>query len=85
MYIIARLLLGFGIAFCIINGSSMLGELGYPKERATLTALFNSSYYVGSITAAGITMGTNFIAGDSSWRVPSYLQMVPSTIQLALV
>lgn len=59
MYIVARMILGFGIPFCIISGSAMLGELGYPKERPFLTALFNSSYFIGSLTAAAITMGTN--------------------------
>ena len=59
MYIVARMILGFGIPFCIISGSAMLGELGYPKERPFLTALFNSSYFIGSLTSAAITMGTN--------------------------
>ena len=81
MYIIARMILGFGIPFCIINGSAMLGELGYPKERPTLTSLFNSSYYIGSVTAAAICLGTNYIPNDWAWRVPSFLQMAPSMIQ----
>jgi len=85
MYIVARMLLGFGIPFCIISGSAMIGELGYPKERATLTSLFNASYFIGSITAAAITMGTNYISDDRAWRIPSYLQMAPSMIQIALI
>jgi len=32
MYIIARILLGFGIVLAIVSGSAMLGELAYPKE-----------------------------------------------------
>jgi len=85
MYIVARMLLGFGIPFCIISGSAMLGELGYPKERAILTSLFNASYFIGSISAAAITMGTNYIASDWAWRIPSYLQMAPSLIQISLI
>ncbi|KAI9050009.1 hypothetical protein LZ554_006154 [Drepanopeziza brunnea f. sp. 'monogermtubi'] len=85
MYIVARMVLGFGIPFCIISGSAMLGELGYPKERPFLTALFNASYFIGSVTAAAITMGTNHITDDWAWRIPSYLQMVPSAVQLCLV
>lgn len=79
------MLLGFGIPFCIISGSAMLGELGYPKERAILTSLFNASYFIGSISAAAITMGTNYIASDWAWRIPSYLQMAPSLIQISLI
>lgn len=39
MYIIARMILGFGIPTCIVSGSSLIGELGYPKERPVLTSL----------------------------------------------
>lgn len=37
MYIIARMILGFGIPICIVAGSSLIGELSYPKERPVLT------------------------------------------------
>lgn len=39
MYIVARMILGFGIPTCIVSGSSLIGELGYPKERPVLTSL----------------------------------------------
>ena len=47
MYIVARMILGFGIPVCIVAGSSLIGELGYPKERPVLTSLFNVAYFVG--------------------------------------
>ncbi|KAF2646253.1 general substrate transporter [Massarina eburnea CBS 473.64] len=85
MYIFARLILGFGIPACIVAGSSLIGELGYPKERPVLTSLFNVSYFVGQVIAAGIVFGTNNIKGDYSWRIPSYLQLAPSLMQIAFV
>jgi energy-converting hydrogenase Eha subunit A len=85
MYIIARMLLGVGILFAIISGSSLIGELGYPKERPVLTSLFNSSYFIGAILAAGISIKTVDIVGDWSWRVPSLLQICPSVLQVATV
>ncbi|KAL3475127.1 general substrate transporter [Aspergillus californicus] len=85
MYCIARVFLGFGIPFCIVAGSSMLGELGYPKERAILTSLFNSSYFIGQITAAAVGLGTVTIDTDWAWRIPSLLQLAPATIQVATV
>lgn len=85
MYIVARMLLGFGILFCIISGSSLIGELGHPKERPTLTAFFNASYFIGAIVAAGITIGTVNIVGDWSWRLPSLLQIAPSLLQICTV
>jgi MFS family permease len=85
MYIFARMLLGFGIVFCIISGSSLIGELGHPKDRDTLTSLFNSSYFIGSIVAAAVGLKTTDITNDWSWRLPSLLQMVPSIIQISTV
>ena len=85
MYIIARLFLGFGIPFAIIAASSLLGELGYPKERPVLTSLFNASWFAGSIIAAGVTFGTQSIKNGWSWRIPSLLQMVPSALQVVFI
>ncbi|KAF2205353.1 putative MFS sugar transporter [Delitschia confertaspora ATCC 74209] len=85
MYIAARLFLGFGIPFCIVAGSSLMGELAYPKERPIMTSLFNALYFVGSLIAAGITFGTQDLKNDWSWRIPSLLQAVPSLFQIAFV
>jgi MFS family permease len=85
MYIIARMMLGFGILFCIISGSSLIGELGHPRERPTLTAFFNASYFVGAIVAASISIATVEIKGNWSWRLPSLLQILPSLLQISTV
>lgn len=79
------MLLGVGILFAIIAGSALIGELGHPKERATLTSLFNASYFIGSILAAAIAIRTSGIVGDWSWRLPSLLQIVPSLLQICTV
>ncbi|KAL4931692.1 putative MFS sugar transporter [Aspergillus undulatus] len=85
MYCIARIILGWGIPFCIVAGSSMLGELGYPKERPILTSLFNSSYFIGQIIAAAVGLRTVTIATDWAWRVPSLLQIAPAMVQVVTV
>jgi len=84
-YIVARLILGFGIPTCIVSASSLIGELSYPKERPVLTSLFNVSYFIGQLLAAGITFGTNSIPNNYAWRIPSWLQMVPSLLQVAFI
>ncbi|KAI1177687.1 general substrate transporter [Nemania sp. FL0916] len=74
MYIIARLIIGFGLPYAIVAGSSLIGELAYPKERAVLTSLFNAAYFVGAIVASGVTYGTQLIPSD--WYLsPSLLQV----------
>jgi len=85
MYIIARMILGMGILFCIISGAALIGELGHPKERAVLTSLFNSSYFIGQILASAIAIGTTDIKSDWAWRLPSLLQICPSLVQICTV
>ncbi|KYG13808.1 hypothetical protein FVEG_14129 [Fusarium verticillioides 7600] len=78
MYIAARILLGFGIPACIVSGSSLIGELSYPKERAYLTCLFNHCWKYGvedSILAAdGTFVGPDgiiifFIPESPRWLI----------------
>lgn len=85
MYIIARMLLGVGILFCIISGAALIAELGHPKERAVLTSLFNASYFIGQILASAITLGTTEIKSNWAWRIPSLLQICPSLLQITTV
>jgi MFS family permease len=85
MYIVARILLGFGIPFCIIAGSSLMGELSYPKERPIMTSLFNALYFIGALIAAGISFGTQSMKNDWSWRIPSLLQAGPSFLQIIFI
>lgn len=85
MYIVARAILGFGIPMAIVAGSSLLGELGYPKERPVLTSLFNVSYFVGELLAAEIAFGTRSIESNWSFKLPGILQAVPSLMNLSLI
>ncbi|KAI0092120.1 hexose transporter [Irpex rosettiformis] len=85
MFIIARFLLGFGIPFAIVAASSMIGELSYPKERARIGSLFNASWFIGAIVAAGVTLGTFSMRSTWGWRIPSVLQIGPSLLQVAFI
>ncbi|KAI0758217.1 hexose transporter [Fomes fomentarius] len=85
MFVIARFLLGFGIPFAIVAASSMIGELAYPKERARIGSLFNASWFIGAIVAAGVTLGTFQMPNNWGWRIPSVLQVVPSLLQVTFV
>jgi MFS family permease len=85
MYVAARLILGFGIPFCIIAGSSLMGELAYPKERPVMTSLFNALWFVGSLVASGVSYGTQSLKDDWAWRIPSILQAGPSLLQIIFI
>ena len=85
MYIVARIILGMGILFCIISGAALIGELSHPKERPILTSMFNSSYFIGQILASAIALPTADINNNWAWRLPSLLQICPSILQITTV
>ncbi|EGO02294.1 hypothetical protein SERLA73DRAFT_166753 [Serpula lacrymans var. lacrymans S7.3] len=85
MFIVARFFLGLGIVFAIVAAPSLIGELSHPKERAILGSLFNSCYFIGSIVAAGVTLGTFNMPNNWAWRIPSLLQIVPSLLQVTFI
>lgn len=85
MFIAARFFIGFGVA--IAHGSSplLLTELVHPQDRPIFTAIYNTTWYFGSIIAAWLTRGTFQIQNDWSWRIPSMVQAVPSLLQLSFI
>ncbi len=85
MFLVARLLLGMGIPFCISGASQLIAELAYPREAGVLNGLFNESWYAGAILAAGTTLGTFSMPSDWSWRIPSLVQAAPSLFQLTFI
>lgn len=85
MFLASRWVLGFGIPFAIVNASSMIGELSYAKERPIMTSLFNASWFVGAIVAAGTTYGTFQMSSTWAWRLPSLLQLIPSLCQITFM
>ncbi|KAK1762537.1 MFS transporter [Phialemonium atrogriseum] len=85
MFLISRLLLGMGIPFCISGASQLIAELAHPREAGVLNGLFNESWYVGAILAAGTTLGTFSMPNDWSWRIPSLVQIAPSLLQVTFI
>ncbi|KAJ3033300.1 hypothetical protein HDV00_006516 [Rhizophlyctis rosea] len=85
MYILARVLLGFGVAFLMNASPLLITELCYPTSRGAYTSSFNSLWHLGSLLANVTTYSTFFHTDDSSWRIPGYVQAVPNALQLALI
>jgi sugar porter (SP) family MFS transporter len=85
-FIIARGLIGFGLCFAANAAPLLIVELAYPTQRGPITALYNSSWYIGSIIAAWVTFGTFRMQGTTwGWRIPSVLQAVPSLLQVLCI
>ncbi|KAJ4190377.1 hypothetical protein NW755_005518 [Fusarium falciforme] len=80
-----RGLVGFGSSFIAVTAAPMIGELAYPSNRPIITAIYNTSWYLGSIVAAWVTYGTFKIPNSWSWRIPCILQAAPSLIQVVCI
>ncbi|KAM0544533.1 hypothetical protein ACHAPJ_011750 [Fusarium lateritium] len=78
MFCIGRLLVGFSVTTGATAAPAYISEVAHPKHRTMLTGLYGTSWYVGSLMAAGITYGSQFIDSTWSWRIPSLLQLIPS-------
>ncbi|KAM5354473.1 hypothetical protein ACJ41O_001120 [Fusarium nematophilum] len=82
MFVVARGIIGAGSVLIQAAGSPLITEIAHPDHRTTATAMFHTSYALGSIVAAWTTFGTFRIQNSASWRIPSAMQGLPSVIQL---
>ncbi|KAI9057962.1 hexose transporter [Trametes sanguinea] len=85
MFIGARFLIGFGLTFAAAAAPVLITEIAYPTQRGPATSLYNTLWFLGSITAAWTTFGTFHIPTSWSWRIPSAIQALPSVIQVFLI
>ncbi|KAF5005209.1 hypothetical protein FDECE_8330 [Fusarium decemcellulare] len=81
-FVVARALLGFFTSFLSQPSPILITELAYPTHRGKLTALYNTSFYLGGIIAAWCTFSTFKYQSNWSWRLPSILQGLMPLIQV---
>ncbi|KAL1866872.1 hypothetical protein Daus18300_006575 [Diaporthe australafricana] len=85
MFIMGRLLLGFGIAIAHGSAPLLIAELVHPQHRAVYSTIYNTLWYLGSLIGAWVSFGTNNIVGNWAWRVPCLLQAIPSLFQIFFI
>lgn len=85
MFVIARAIIGAATVFLALPCPILVTELAYPPHRGKITALYNTFFYVGAISAAWTTFGTFKLASTWSWRIPSALQAAIPFLQLLAV
>ncbi|CCH41024.1 Hexose transporter 2 [Wickerhamomyces ciferrii] len=85
MFLIARIILGFGNTISTVASAPLISELSYPTHRQPMTALFNANWYLGAIVAAWVSYGSRNLAHNWSWRVPSIMQGFFPVLQTLLI
>jgi sugar porter (SP) family MFS transporter len=84
MFVVSRLFIGFGLGIVQVCSPLLIAETAYPTHRAKMTAIWDSTYALGSVVASWAVYGTLRIDSDWSWRLPSAIQAIPSIIQFCL-
>ncbi|KAH8664190.1 general substrate transporter [Xylariales sp. PMI_506] len=85
MFVVARIVLGFGVALSGIAGGVYLSETFPSSYRAWGVGLLNDFYYVGALIAAGITLGTGQWESTWAWRAPSLIQGIFSLLCIIIL
>lgn len=84
-FAVGRFVLGFGVSVMTVSAPAYTMEIAPPHWRGRCTGLYNCGWFGGSIPAAAVTYGTNFINSDYSWRIPVILQAFACTIVVGSV
>ncbi|KAI9150555.1 putative MFS hexose transporter [Paramyrothecium foliicola] len=76
MFTGAKMVLGFGAFLQQCSAPVLLTELVHPKDRVTISSLYNTSILIGLVIGAWTTFGTFRINSNWSWKIPCLLQIV---------
>lgn len=82
MYIAGRFVLGFGNSLAQMSSPLLLTEICHPQHRGPVTAIYNCLWNLGSLIVTAIGWGTSFVNNEWSWRSITFIQIVPSLIQI---
>ncbi|KAK3694441.1 hypothetical protein B0T22DRAFT_477191 [Podospora appendiculata] len=83
--VVGRFILGVGISIMTVAAPAYAIEISPPHWRGRCTGFYNCGWFGGSIPAAIITFGTNYIQSDYSWRIPLIFQAFTCIIVMCSV
>ncbi len=72
--VVGRFVLGMGISIMTVAAPAYAVEVAPPHWRGRCTGFYNCGWFGGSIPAAVITYGCNYIDNDYGWRLPLIFQ-----------
>ncbi|KAL8403921.1 hypothetical protein RB594_008974 [Gaeumannomyces avenae] len=84
-FIVGRFVLGVGISIMTVAAPSYAVEIAPPHWRGRATGFYNCGWFGGSIPAAAVVFGSNFMTGNMAWRLPLILQAAACLIVMASV
>jgi sugar porter (SP) family MFS transporter len=87
MFLVSRMIIGFGGLIAVEASPMLVSELAFPTHRSVLVGYYNNLWYLGALLAAWVTYGTYFMGPNASWawRIPSLLQGFFPLVQVLFV
>ncbi|KAJ5664697.1 hypothetical protein N7462_011510 [Penicillium macrosclerotiorum] len=87
MFLVSRMIIGFGGLIAVEASPMLVSELAFPTHRSVLVGYYNNLWYLGAMLAAWVTYGTYFMGPNASWawRIPSLLQGFFPLVQVICV
>jgi MFS family permease len=82
VFFTARIVTGMGVGLSQTAAPLLIAETAHPRQRRTLTGLYNAVWFCGSITAAAIAFSTLSVTNSWSWRIPCLLEVLFPSLQL---
>ncbi|KAF7929972.1 uncharacterized protein EAE97_009569 [Botrytis byssoidea] len=69
MFLAGRFVLGFGVSFCCVSAPCYVSEMAHPAWRGTLTGLYNTTWYIGSILISSgfVAIGVWWLPESPRW------------------
>jgi MFS family permease len=85
MFIVGRVITGFGPRLSSGGAQTLVGEIVQLGRRGFILGLFFSCYSVGSLISACVNQGAVNISSTWAWRLPALIQCVPSVLSLCFL
>ncbi|KAK1146250.1 hypothetical protein N8T08_003340 [Aspergillus melleus] len=82
---VGRVILGSGIQFMTVAAPAYSMEIAPPQWRGRCTGFYNCGWFGGSIPAALVTFGCQYIDSNWSWRIPFICQCFACLIVISSV
>lgn len=82
VFFAARTVTGMALGMSQTAAPLLIAETAHPRQRRTLTGLYNSLWFCGSITASAIAFAALSIHSDWSWRLSCLLEVLYPCLQL---
>jgi len=83
--VVGRFVLGFGIAIMTVAAPAYAMEVSPAQWRGRATGFYNCGWFGGSIPAACIVYGCQYINSNWAWRIPVICQCFASVVVMICV